>query len=129
MADASSRQTRGVNHAELVRVVTDYLAAIGAWYFKAAGGAYQVPGLPDLIGCLPPAGLPAAERGMHAAEFFCVELKTGKADLTGKQREVREAIERACGLYILAHSVDEVEDALVAAGLTTARLQRKRGVS
>lgn len=117
-ADASSRQRRGVNHAALVRLVTDYLDCLPhCWYAKIVGGPLQRPGLPDIIAAIGPVGMPAAEDGMHAAEFVAIELKTGSAVLNAAQQRERERIERAGGLYILAHRVDDVEAALVGAGL------------
>lgn len=115
--DASSRQCRGVNHAALLRLVTDYLSCLPhCWYAKIAGGPLQRPGLPDLIAAIGPVDLTAGHV-QHAAEFVAIELKTGSAVLTATQQRERERIERAGGLYILAHSVDEVEAALVGAGL------------
>lgn len=101
---ASSRQTRGVNHASLMLALRDYLRVRGAWELKVAGGAYQKPGAPDFVCCI-------------KGRFLACEGKTGSATLTPAQVREKRAIEHSGGLYVVAHTVDDLESALLDAGL------------
>ena len=107
---ASSRQTRGCNHKALLKLVTDYLDTLPCWYAKLAGGAYQKPGLPDLI-----AGIHVA--GCQGAQLLAIEIKTGTAFLTPKQEGVRSSILAAQGIYFVVRSRESLEAQLLAAGL------------
>lgn len=109
-------------HQATVSTIRQFLAAHGAYVVKLAGGLGQKPGLPDIAAALPQPG----KRG--PAVWVSVEVKTGKAVLSTRQQIERGFIEQATGIYILAHSVDDVEDRLVAEGLVTPTLQRKRAV-
>jgi len=102
-------------HNAHVRTIADYLAVLGGWTFKVHGGMMQRPGVPDLLATL---------KGRTVA----VEVKTGSATRTPAQRDEHERLERAGAISILAHSVDDVEDRLVAEGLIKPSLQRKRAV-
>jgi hypothetical protein len=93
-------------HNAVLRCIRDYLAAIGAYELKVLGGVGQRAGVPDLLACL-------------TGRFLAVEVKTGRAALNMHQQRERARIERAGGLYILAHAVDDVERSLVQAGLAT----------
>lgn len=100
-------------HNAHVRTIADFLAVHGAWTFKVHGGMMQRPGVPDLLACL-------------AGRLVAVEVKTGAATRTPAQLAEHERLERAGAISILAHSVDDVEDRLVAEGLVQPSLQRKR---
>lgn len=63
---------------------------------------------PDIISCL---------RG----RTVCIDAKTGKAVLTDGQEEQRFLWERAGALFIIAHTPEDVETALLDAGLIDAR--------
>lgn len=58
-------------------------------------------GWPDITGCLPQCG-----------RFIGVECKSAKGRQTEAQLHTQVRIERNGGLYILAHSVDELIEAL-----------------
>lgn len=102
-------------HNAHVRTIADYLAVLGGWVFKVHGGMMQRPGVPDALCCL-------------KGRLIAVEVKTGAATRTPAQRDEHERLERAGAISILAHSVDDVEDRLVAEGLVTPSLQRKRAI-
>jgi hypothetical protein len=90
----------------------DYLAVWRCWQMKLLGGLGQRPGVPDLVACI-------------QGRYIAVEVKTGTATLSPRQQAERERIEASGGIYVLAHSVDDVEDRLLAEGLVRPALQRK----
>lgn len=75
---------------------------------KIWGGPLMRKGLADLMGAL---------RG----RALMVEVKTGAAVLTPEQRQVKAEWESAGGLYVEAHSVEELEDALILADVIQVR--------
>lgn len=101
---ASSRQTRGVNHAELVKSVRKYLKERGAYEFKVLGGIGQRSGIGDVVACL---------RG----RYVMCEVKTGTATMTNNQIRENLAVEQAGGLFIEVRSIEQLENTLLAAGL------------
>lgn len=88
-----------------MRTISEYLTARGAWILKVHGGLGQRPGVGDLLACLPPSG-----------RLVSVEVKTGNAVMSTTQKIEQAKIEKAGGLFILARSADDVEQALIAAG-------------
>ena len=92
--------SRGVAHTALVRLITDYLKVQGAWVLKVAGGAYQRPGVPDILACL------------GGGRLVVVEVKTGSAVLSTAQQRERVALERAGAVFVEARSLEDVVDAL-----------------
>lgn len=92
------------NHRVVVKASYDYLLWAGAWRLKILGGVGQRPGVPDILSCI-------------AGRLVVVEVKTGSGKITGPQQAEREALEGAGALYILAHGVQDVEDALLREGL------------
>lgn len=98
-------------HQAVVFACRLYLYARSAWFLKVAGGYFQRAGIPDLLACLPPAG-----------RLVAVEVKTGGAVLTTTQAEERLDLMEAGALYVLAHGVQDLEDALVEAGIVNDRI-------
>lgn len=69
------------------------------WFFKTHGGADQIRGLPDLIGC-------------YRGRFFAIELKKPGGHATDLQAFTLQQITDAGGFASVAHSVKEVLDFL-----------------
>ena len=90
---------RGVAHNALVRLIMAYLELQGAWVLKVAGGAYQRPGVPDIL-----CGLQGRLVG--------IEVKTGSAVLSTSQHLQRVALERAGAVFVEARSLEDVIEAL-----------------
>jgi Holliday junction resolvase len=97
---------RSSQHSQLLRAIVQFIAWHGGHVQRVPGGV-MTHDAPDII---------AAIRG----RCVCVDGKTGKAVLTKGQEEQRVLWERAGALYIVARQVEDVEDALLAAGLIDA---------
>ena len=106
---------RSVAHSAVVRVIVDYLLVRKAWVLKVHGGAYQRPGVPDILACLRPQAQQVVS-GDGWGVLLAIEVKTGRAVLSRAQEEERTRVDQAGGYFILAHSVDDVEAALVRSG-------------
>lgn len=91
-------------HSGLVKSASDYILYRGGWIYKVWGSAFSRKGVPDLLGC-------------YAGRLIAIECKTGKAVLDRYQQHEREKLERAGALYVLCRQVEDLERALVAAGL------------
>lgn len=61
---------------------------------------YGTPGAADIIGVLP------------TGRFLAVETKSEKGKQTDKQRLFQERVEACKGVYLLVHSVEELEQGL-----------------
>lgn len=76
-------------------------ANAGKAYVRTSTGFRTVqmnlPGCPDLIGWLAPAG-----------RFLGIEVKAARGGLRQAQKAFRDALTRMGGLYIVARSVDDV---------------------
>lgn len=98
-------------HQSLVSTIRDYLKVKGAWFLKYyAGGLGTLAGAPDFFAALP---IP----GIALAAFVAIEAKTGDATLNAAQRVVKADMERAGVLYIVATCIEDVDLALLEAGL------------
>lgn len=90
---------RNLKEAEITRQIKDILnipARTGRlWYFKVAGGPYQRPGIPDIVGC-------------YEGRFFAIEVKRIGGRLTDKQKKELLRIERAGGVAMVAYDAAEV---------------------
>jgi Holliday junction resolvase len=99
---------RSALHTATCHAIEKYLASRGAWHFRVRGGLGQRRGVPDILAVL-------------GGWAVAVEVKTGVAPrLTAQQEEQRRGLEHAGAVYILARSVDDVEAALLSAGLVEA---------
>jgi hypothetical protein len=95
---------RHETHRNLVKSCLDYLQYSGAWVFKVAGGIGQKPGVPDILAVL-------------KGRFVAVECKTGKGKLNPNQAIQCEELRRAEAIVIVCRCPEDLESALVAAGL------------
>lgn len=95
---------RSDRHSAECLAIEQYLALRGAWHLRVRGGLGQRRGVPDILACL-------------GGIMIAVEVKTGSARLTLQQEQQRDGLEHAGAIYILAHSVEDVEQALLAADL------------
>ena len=104
-------------HTALQSDIVRYIEACGGWVCNLAGSKYQRAGLPDLIGFLwhPVSRVPV---------FFAIEVKTGTGKLRADQKAIRDEIVQCKGIFVEARSLDQVEDALLAAGLVLPPLLR-----
>ncbi len=79
--------------------IKEYLREIGAFWSMIQGGAYSKPGDPDIVVCY---------QGMYIG----IEAKTP----TGRQSEIQKVrekeIKEAGGIYILARSVEDVQEVI-----------------
>lgn len=101
-------------HGCLIKAIRDYIKARGGWPLKYfAGGLGALAGAPDFFCAVP---IP----GTDLAAFVAIEAKTGDAVLNTSQQRVRREMEACQVLYIVAHSADDVEAALLDAGLIEA---------
>lgn len=76
------------------------LKRLGGWWIKTHGGAFQVSGIPDIIGC-------------YRGRFCGLEVKRPRVGRPTKlQLFVLEAIRQAGGLAEIVTSVDEVRRVL-----------------
>lgn len=103
--------TRTATHTAHCQAIQQYMDLMGHYCVKNIGGLGVRKGRPDFDCCV---------RGRSVF----IEVKTGGGVLDSDQRKERARIETAGGLYIEARSVDDVEDALVEAGLGLRRLLR-----
>lgn len=101
-----------------------YIVRRGGWILKYfAGGLGNRRGMPDFLVAMP---IP----GARLAAFVAIEVKTGNAHLDKGQRDVKAELEAARVLYIVARCVDDVEEALLGAGLVESPallIRRSRG--
>lgn len=98
-------------HSALCRTIVEYLQVRRAWVFRVLGGVGQRPGVPDILACLPPSG-----------RLVAIDAKTGRARLSARQEGQKEALEAAGAIFVVARSLDDVEEALLAAGLVGERI-------
>lgn len=88
------------NESVLVKDIIEMLRTdFQGFYFKSHGGAYQVVGLPDIIGC-------------YKGRFIGIEVKLpGKeATFTRIQKDRIDKITRAGGVGFMTTSVSYVEE-------------------
>jgi hypothetical protein len=99
---------RAASHTALARAVSEYLALCGAWVFRVHGHLGQQRGIPDTLACL------------HG-RLVAVEVKTGKGQLSAVQTVQRQMLEGAGAVYCECRQLEDVEDALLDAGLIVER--------
>lgn len=120
-----SGATQSTLHKALVKDVAKYVKDCGGFTYKVFGGAFGAAGMPDFICGLPhvvkrwsPDGSPAG--GYRLAALVAIECKTGAAVLNPAQMKKRADIQQCGAHYLVIHSVEELEAALLAAGLLAA---------
>ncbi len=69
------------------------------WYYRAQGGAYGHPGVPDLVCCL-------------KGRWVGLEVKTPRGRVSGFQESCQEQVREAGGIYEIVRSVDDVRKVL-----------------
>jgi len=99
------------SHSELLATCESFLRWHGGHPLRLPGNAMMRRGSPDIVCCL---------RG----RFIALDAKTGKAVMDENQERERAAYERAGGLFVVVRSPEDLEDALMAAGLVEATIQR-----
>lgn len=107
------------NHNLLVRSVIEYLRINRAWTFKVMGGLGQKPGVCDVIACI-------KDPKTGAGRIIGVECKTGRARLSAAQLIETASMREAGALVIECRQLEDLEDALVDAGLVTPSLYRRK---
>jgi hypothetical protein len=78
--------------------ILKYLASFGKdiWFFKVAGGPFQMPGVPDIIGC-------------YRGKMFGIEAKSKSGKPTDRQLHEIEKINAAGGVAGLAYSLEDAQ--------------------
>jgi len=108
-----------IRESEIQKAVCEYLTLRGIFHWRAnTGGAkyagksgkeYHVrfgfPGVADIIGI-------HEDRKGYRGRFLAIECKRPKGKLTLDQQAFRDAVKANGGLWILAHSVADVQRAL-----------------
>jgi len=104
------------------RLVHDVLVAWGShprlclWRSNTGAGyppgssrlvTFGLPGTPDVIGILGPGGL-----------WVGIECKTGSGRLSAEQKVFCDVLTSLGGLFVLAHSVEDVDRAFAEVGVT-----------
>lgn len=86
------------------------------WFFKTHGGADQVRGLPDLIGC-------------YRGYFIAMEVKKPGRDATPLQALTMQQIRAAGGFAAVIHSYEEAQDFIGTMPATSAEATEERDLS
>jgi hypothetical protein len=114
---------RGGNHSEthtaLLKACEDYLRLHGAWTFRVHGHLGQRVGVPDLLACLPTIG--GFWHVGRVGHLIAVEVKTGRGRLTAIQERERDALQQVYAVWVLVRRLEDLEDALLNAGLIAER--------
>ena len=89
---------------KIKKQIKDYITRIGGFWSIVQGGPYSKPGDPDLICCV-------------EGRYIGIEAKTPMGKPTELQLQRGREIEQAGGIWILARSVEDVRDGLIARGI------------
>lgn len=89
---------------KIKKQIKDYITRIGGFWSIVQGGPYSKPGDPDLICCVD-------------GRYVGIEAKTPTGKPTELQLQRGREIEQAGGIWILARSVEDVRDGLIARGI------------
>jgi hypothetical protein len=108
------RADRTQQHSSLLRACEEYIRLHGGWTLRIAGGVAMRRGAPDVV-----AVLRQPQTGEGA--MVVIEAKTGKGRLTGAQEQERARWEDAGAVYCECRSLDDLETALLDAGLIAER--------
>jgi hypothetical protein len=101
-----------MKHGDLVNEILLEVSPLGLAWNNPTGALkvedrfirYGCPGSPDILGCI-------------NGRFVGIEAKVGQDRQRGNQRDFATAVRKAGGVYILAHSVDDVRNTLKLEGL------------
>lgn len=109
-------------HTDLVNACLHWLQVqrVPCWKnntgsFKTESGGFvraSFPGCSDIIGIIP---------GIGVGRFLAIECKTGRGELTDKQKAFKLMVTTAGGLFIEARSTDDLRPALAMAGWSVTR--------
>ena len=106
-----------LSHTSLQKQVIEYLELNGAWILNVAGGAFQRPGIPDLLACM-------------SGRLLAIEVKTGTGVPTLLQTIEIASMRQAGALALVCRRVEELEDVLISAGVPVRnKLRRMRAPS
>lgn len=87
------------NETKIQKQVQGYLKSIGAYCFKVHGSIYMRAGIPDIICC-------------YKGLFIGIETKDGGNTPSELQKAHGRQIQKAKGIFIVAYSVEDVENEL-----------------
>jgi hypothetical protein len=81
-----------------------------AYYFMPATGGYGRSGIPDIIGCI-------------GGQFFAIECKAKRGELTALQARELDRIANECGVIFVAneHNLEMLEDLIKGMRLTSSQ--------
>lgn len=96
----------GVNpltpEGQIKKDIDAYLDSVpGLFHYRAPGGAYGRPGIPDIIIC-------------YKGRFVGMEVKTPEGRVSGFQKTVGAEIEGCGGVWVVVRSVEDAMDAIEA---------------
>ncbi len=97
--------------AAVKRKVTAQLTSLGVYYFFPATAGYGRSGVPDIVACVPPAGL-----------FVAIECKAGKGKPTALQELEMQRIRDAGGTAIVVNEANVADVGLLVEKLREASL-------
>lgn len=84
---------------KIKKQIKDYITRIGGFWSTVQGGPFSKPGDPDLICCV-------------QGRYIGIEAKTPTGKPTELQLQRGREIQKAGGIWILARSVEDVENGL-----------------
>lgn len=81
---------------EIKDAICKYLRTLAPdlWFYRAQGGAYGHPGVPDIVCC-------------YRGRWVGLEVKTPTGRVSGFQTQCREDVMSAGGVYEVVRSVDD----------------------
>ena len=92
------------NETKIQKQVQAYIRSIGGYCFKVHGSIYMRAGIPDVICCID-------------GKFVGIETKDGDNTASELQLAHGRLINKAGGLFMVAYSVSDVEEALKSANI------------
>jgi len=95
-----------IRERDIQKSILDWLSLRRIFHWRASVGAMKIRGHFYHFG---QAGQPDIMAVLKSTGQFCgIEVKAGGKEQSRKQREFQAEVERAGGLYIVAHSLEDV---------------------
>ena len=86
--------------SRIKKEIKEYIKTIGGFWSTVQGGPYSKPGDPDLVCCI-------------KGRYVGIEVKTATGKLSEIQKIRADEIKCAGGIWILARSVEDVQNELL----------------
>jgi len=110
---AKSKRSGKTPEAKVTAACDTYLALIGALVIRTNAGSWKDDAGNVIMGAK--GGTSDKTILLPGGRFCALELKAGKNTLSDAQKRYKQRVESLGGLFIEAHSKDELRDALVQA--------------